>query len=191
MQKSEIFHFLKSGIEPLSDKIYGNRYRASAYLIDGTYLPCVIFQSKSKQVDQALKRFEQLKSKPEQYRMVVESFVASNSCLADYKISSVGSSRFAWPLNILQTIHGETVMGWTAFVVEMNDGKRFSYGTSLSTEFFDLPDGYDFNSIKTIYSGMVHSDTEGTRPFTLENHKQTKYFRERPFFTCYFDSLDT
>ena len=74
MNKFDIIEFLKAEVEPLPDRIYGNRYRASAYLIDGTYLPCVVFQSKGKQVDLALKRFEQEKNQPDQYRMVVEVF---------------------------------------------------------------------------------------------------------------------
>src|SRR5712664_2974149 len=47
MKSSEIIKFLKMEIEPLPDDICGNRYRAAAYLTDGTYLPCVVFQSKS------------------------------------------------------------------------------------------------------------------------------------------------
>jgi hypothetical protein len=190
MKKSEIINFLKSNIEPLPDNIFGNRYRASVHLTDGTYLPCVVFQSKTKQLELALKRFEQLKNQPGQYRKVVETFIASGSHLADYDILSVEPSPFAWSLNLLKTIHGETVMGWTAFVVEMDDGKRFSYGTSYRMEFFDIPNNYHFNNIKNIYSGMVHSDSEGTRPLTRENHENTNYFREKPFFACYLDEID-
>jgi hypothetical protein len=191
MQKIEILNFLKSEIEPLPDNISGNRYRASVHLLDGTYLPCVVFQSKIKRVELALKRFEQLKNKPDQYRIVVESFVASGSCLADYDVLSIEPSPFAWSRDILKMIHGETTMAWTAFVVEMDDGKRFSYGTSFNMKFFDLPIGYNFSRIRNIFSGMVHSDTEGTRPFTLENHKATRYLREKPFFTCYLDGIDS
>ena len=190
MNKSEIIEFLKAEIEPLPDRIWGKRYRASAYLNDGTYLPCVIFQSKGKRVDLALKRFEQEKDKPEQYRRVVESFVAHNMSVADYNLALIEVSPFAWPLSILRTIEGETTMAWTAFVVEMNDNKRFSYGTSFLMEFFDLPDGYSFNDIKKVHSGMVHSETEGTLPFTLQRHQQITYFREKPFFTCYVDGVD-
>ena len=190
MKKPEIIKFLKSDIEPLQDRIYGNRYRVSAHLIDGTYLPCVIFQSRTKQVELALKRFEQLKSQPDQYRMVVGSFVSSGSHIADYDVLSVESSPFAWSLDILKMIHGETVMAWTAFVVEMDDGKRFSYGTTFRMEFFDLPNGYSFKNIKNIYSGMVHSDLEGTRPFTHEHSEKNKYIREKPFFTCFVDGID-
>ena len=68
MNESEIIEFLKAEVETLPDSIYGNRYRATVYLIDGTYLPCVVFQSKGKRVDLALKRFEQLKNKPDDPR---------------------------------------------------------------------------------------------------------------------------
>jgi len=190
MNKSEILKFLKSEIEPMPDTINGNRYRASAYLKDGTYLPCVVFQSKSKRVNQALKRFEQLKNKPDQYRIVVESFVTQGSNVADYTIDTIEISPFAWPLSIIRTIKGETTMGWTAFVVEMNDMKRFSYGTSFLMEFFDLPNGYSCNDIKLIHSGMIHSDAEGTQPFTYEMHQQIRYFREKPFFTCFLDGIN-
>jgi hypothetical protein len=190
MNKFDIIEFLKAEVEPLPDRIYGNRYRASAYLIDGTYLPCVVFQSKGKQVDLALKRFEQEKNQPDQYRMVVEVFVASDTRVDDYNITSVEVSPFAWPLSILRTIEGETTMAWTAFVVEMNDGKRFSYGTSYLTEFFDLPKEYSFKDITRIHSGMVHSETEGTLQFTHELHPQISYFREKPFFTCYIDGIE-
>ena len=108
--------------------------------------------------------------------MVVESFVASGSCIADYHIVRIEASPFAWPLGTLQRIRGETSMGWTAFVVEMNDGKRFDYGTPFSVEFFDLPDGYGFRDIKEIHSGKVHSTTD--------------CFREKPFFTCYLNDFD-
>ncbi|MGO9446616.1 MAG: hypothetical protein ACLPXB_17860 [Thiobacillaceae bacterium] len=82
-------------------------------------------------------------------------------------------------------------MAWTAFVVEMGDGKRFSYGTSFSFEFFDIPAGYKFDDIKEIHSGMIHSDSEGMQPFTRAHNTQVKYFREKPFFTCYIDGIDT
>lgn len=159
-------------------------------MTDGTYLPCVVFQSKRRQVNLALRRFAELKDKPEAYRAVVESFAANKSCVADYEILRIEASRFAWPLSTLRQIHGETRMGWTAFVVEMNDGRRFSYGTSFRFEFFDLPSGYGFRDIKEIHSGMVHLDSDGTQPFTMDRHKQAECFREKPLFTCYLEGID-
>jgi len=38
-------------------------------------------------------------------------------------------------------------MGWTAFVVEMDDGTMHSFGTAFRMEFFDLPEGYTYRNI--------------------------------------------
>jgi hypothetical protein len=192
MNNSEIIKFLsENNIEPWPDNAYGTLYRTSAYLKDGTYLPCVAFQSKQKIVALAAKRFEELKKQPDQYKMVFESFVASGTCVDSYNIDRLEPSRFAWPLSLIKTIRGETVMSWTAFVVEMNDGKQFSYGTSFLFQFFDLPAGYGFQDIRKIHSGDVYSDSEGRQSFTMERHARVKYFREKPFFTCYIDGLET
>jgi hypothetical protein len=53
MSNEEIVNFLEGEIEPLKDPIYGDLYRASAYMNDGTYLPCAVFQSKKRLVDLA------------------------------------------------------------------------------------------------------------------------------------------
>jgi hypothetical protein len=102
----------------------------------------VVFQSATQQVELALRRFAALRTQPAQYRLVVESFVASSSRLANYEIKTVEPPPFAWPLAPVSAIHGATTMGWTAGVVEMRDGTLRSYGTSFSVEFFDLPQGY-------------------------------------------------
>jgi hypothetical protein len=185
----ELTDFLRKNIEPLSDRIYGNRYRVAARLIDDTYLPCVIFQGKKSQVDLALSRFEQLRGQPSQYRMVVESFVAGESCVADYQLKMVEPSPFAWPIATLKQIHGETVMSWTAFVVEMKDGTMYSYGTTFCTEFFDLPQGYSYADIARIHSGMVYSQEGGLQSFSMDLMKQIQPYREKPFFTCFLNGL--
>jgi len=73
----------------------------------------------------------------------------------------------------------------------MKDGKRFSYGTTFALEFFDLPEGYSHRDIKEIHSGMVHLDSDGMRPFTVDRHEQVKCLREKPYFSCYLQELDT
>ncbi len=40
LQKEDIIKFFKDNVEPLEDNAYGIGYRASVYLIDGTFLPC-------------------------------------------------------------------------------------------------------------------------------------------------------
>ena len=189
IKTDDLTNFLKSSIEPLTDQIYGNRYRAAVRLIDNTYLPCIVFQSKKSQVELALRRFDQLRGQPSQYRMVVESFVSSGSHIADYQIKAVEPSPFAWPLTTLKQIHGETVMGWTAFVVEMTDGAMYSYGTSFSFEFFDVPEGYSYNNIATVHSGMVYSQEKGLQDFSMDSQESIQTYREKPFFTCYLKEL--
>ncbi len=189
IQTHELVTFLKDNIEPLNDQIYGNLYRAAVRLKDDTYLPCVVFQSKKVQVELALRRFKELQGQRSQYRMVVENFVATGSHIADYEIKAVERSPFAWPLTILRQIHGETVMSWTAFVVEMRDGTMHSYGTTFSFEFFDLPNGYSYNDIAKIHSGMVYLREQGLQAFSLNSLSAVQVYREKPFFNCYLQQL--
>jgi hypothetical protein len=185
----DLLKFLKSSIEPIEDTIYGNRYRSAVRLLDGTYLPCVVFQSRKSRVELALHRFDQLRAVPSQYKMVVESLVAGGSIVDDYQISAVEPSPYAWPLAILKQIHGETAMSWTAFVVEMTDGTMYSYGTSFCFEFFDLPAGYSHFDIAKVHSGMVYSRERGLQSFSTDLQKEIQPYREKPFFTCYLGQL--
>jgi hypothetical protein len=189
MKTSEIAVWLKHTIEPLHDRIYGDRYRASVVLRDGTYLPCVVFQSNGRQVELAQRRFDELRTQSAQYRQVVESFVASGSRLANYEIETVEPSPFAWPHATLNTIHGEISVGWTALVVEMQDGTLHSFGTSFSFEFFDLPQGYTYANIAQIHSGMVYSQARGMAPFSLDAGQDIATYREKPYFNCYLPEL--
>ncbi|HEY6903861.1 MAG TPA: hypothetical protein VI216_06105 [Candidatus Acidoferrales bacterium] len=189
MTLDEIRTFLVNNVEPLTDKIYGNRYRVAAHLKDGTYLPCVVIQSKQQQVELALRRFDELSSKPSQYKSVVESFVSSGSKLSEYHLRDVELSPFAWPAELMRSIHGETTMGWTAFVVEMKDGTRHSYGTSFNFEFFELPPGYSHSDIVKIRSGVLYSSARGVEAFSIEGLRQTKPYTDKPFFTCYLTAL--
>ena len=189
IKPDELKNFLTSNIEPLNDQIYGNRYRAAVRLTDDTLLPCVVFQSRKLQVELALRRFHQLRDQNDQYGMVVEVFAAGGSRINDYDIKTVKQSPFAWPLELLKTIHGETVMSWTAFVAEMKDGTMYSYGTSFHFEFFDLPDGYSSADIAKIHSGMVYSQELGLRDFSMDPKNEIQPYREKPFFTCYLREM--
>ena len=190
MTGKDIAKFLEANIEPLDDAIYGPRYRASAQLVDGTDLPCVVFQSKRRLVDLALRRFTELRNELNQYRDVVGAFAASGGTVDVYNLKRVNTSPYAWPVSMLKTIHGETTMGWTAFVVEMKDSRCFSYGTPFSFEFLDLPNGYSFLDIKCIYSGAVYAKDEGLQPFSISRAQGISCLRERPFFTCYLEEIE-
>lgn len=190
IRETDIASFLKASIDPLNDSIYGNRYRAAAYLTDGTYLPCVVFQSEKKQVELFQRRMKDLESKPSQQRDVTAVFVAAGSRVNSFDLKSVEPSPYAWPFAILKTIQGETAMGWTAFVAEMRDGTLYSYGTSFNFEFFDLPTGYSYTDIAKVHCGMVYSESKGLQPYSSDLQREVRTIRERPFFTCYLKALD-
>jgi hypothetical protein len=190
MKPEKMGSFVADKVEPLPDKIYGKRYRVAAHLNDGTYLPCLVLQSRQAQVELALRRFKQHRWKGSQYKSVVETFVAGGSPVASYQLKDIEISLFAWPIELLKTIHGETTMGWTAFVTEMKDGTMYSYGTSFNFEFFDLPGGYSHSDITKIHSGVSYSKAAGLEPFSMRAVQEIQPYREKPFFTCYLQALD-
>jgi hypothetical protein len=201
--QEDVIKFLKDNVEPLEDNSYGVGYRAAAYLIDGTYLPCVIFRNPKTVVDLAIRRFKEeqsgksifSKSSGLGYYDIVKNFVTNGNCINDYDIERVEKSKFAFPLKIQLQIKGETTMGWTGFAAKMKDGKHFGFGTTFRWEFFQMPDGYTVEDIEEIINhsyvlntGELRSHREGpmTRP---EEYKNAVVYRERPFFECFIDNL--
>ena len=85
-------------------------------------------------------------------------------------------------------------MSWTAWVFRMRDGRAFSYGTSFLTEFFQLPDGYEFSDVEEVIN---HSfvDAEGNvtslrrAGIAPASYRSSLIFRERPFFACAVDGV--
>ena len=62
LNSEDIIKFLKESIQPLPNEIYGNGYRASATLIDGLHLPCILFRNPKPITDLAIKGFKQEQS---------------------------------------------------------------------------------------------------------------------------------
>lgn len=199
----DIVKYLKENIEPLEDRGSGIGYRASAYLVDGTYLPCVIFRNSKPTIDLAIRRFEEekkgkgifSKSSGLGYSDIVKVFVTSGNCVNEYDIDRVEISPFAFPLEILKQIKGETTMGWTGFAAKMKDGKHFGFGTTFLFDFFQMPDGYLVEDIEQIISHSYvlnngelksHKVPFFNRP---ADYKDAVVYRERPFFECYIDGL--
>lgn len=195
--------YLKSGVEPWPDQIFGDGYRCSAYLTDGTFLPCVMLRKTEPTLELALRRFEEEKrgkgvfrqGGTDAYRSIVRSFVAGANRLNAYDIATVELSRFAIPLSLLNQIEGETTMAWTGFVLEMKDGRRFAYGTTFGVEFFSLPNEYDFSDVSRVHnhsyvspSGEVRSLIQGLSPQPAD-YDASSVLRERPYFVCHFDAL--
>lgn len=198
--KNNIGEYLKSGVEEFPDSAYGPGYRCSAYLTDGTFLPCVMLRSSTTTVQLALRRFEEEKKgrgvfgKKGSYEQIVKTFVAGGNRVNSYDISKVEVSRYAIPLALLRQIQGETTMSWTGFVFEMKDGKMFSFGTSFSAEFFSLPDAYAFTDVERVHNHSYVS-TIGELKNLLEGYTETpndydysSVFREKPYFVCYADA---
>ena len=203
MTTEEKIKFLKDNIEPLSDKIYGDGFRASAYLKDGTFLPCVRFRNSKPITELAIKRFDEKRkgnsffSRDSKvgYNNIVKIFVTKGNKINDYDIERIEKSPFAFPKEILDQIHGETTMGWTGFCVKMTDGKIFGYGSSFLFDFFQMPNGYSANDIKEIINHSYLSKSgelkEHTVPFLdrPNDYDDKSIFRERQFFDCYMDGL--
>lgn len=187
-------------VEPLKDPIYGSRYRCSLTLKDGTVLPCAIIQSKDRLVDLAKRRIkDEMDGRGrlgghDPYGQVVSTFVTAGNRINDYDVASSSSSRYAIPASLLSRIHGETTMGWTGWVFRMRDARCFSYGSSFHTEFFQLPDGYDFSDVDEVIN---HSfvDSNGTvsplksGALLPPGYRPDMVLRERIFFTCAVDGL--
>jgi hypothetical protein len=140
MKPEEIVRFVKNNIEPLpAIAHYGQRYRVSATLTDGTFLPCVVVEATKHVVELAMRRFEEEKkgsikailSRSGGCQKIVENIVTTGNCVNYYDIRSVQMSRFSIPLQRLREIAGETSMGWTEFYATMSDGVEFRFGTTF------------------------------------------------------------
>ncbi len=192
--------YLRSGVEPLPDSAYGNGYRCSAYLTDGTYLPCVMLRESSMVTKLAVRRFEQEKTgkgilrSGNGYETIVKHFVASGNRVNHYDIAKVEPSRYAIPLALLKQIRGETTMSWTGFVLETRDGKFVAFGTAFSMEFFDIPDGYSFSDVLAVHNHSYVSPTGELKSLVQGMSQQPSDYdlslvqRERPYFVCYYDA---
>ncbi|MFN5647685.1 MAG: hypothetical protein ACK458_09245 [Sphingobacteriales bacterium] len=202
-QTEDIIKFLKGNIEPLDDNAYGAGYRASVYLTDGTFLPCVIFRNPNTIVDLAIRRFKEeqsiksifSRSSGIGYHKIVKTFVASGNCINEYDIDRVEKSKFAFPLRIQKQILGETTMGWTGFAAKMKDEKCFGFGTSFNWEFFQMPEGYSVDDIEEIINHSYVLKSGELRTHTVpffeqpDDYEDAVIYRERPFFQCFIDNL--
>jgi hypothetical protein len=191
MTPDEIAAFVVRNVEPLEDKFYGNRYRVAARLKDGTYLPCVVLQSRKAHRRLVLRRFREDRWLRPRYWVVAAFFASLRSRIPERQLQDVEVSPFAGPIKLLRNIQGETSMGWTAFVVEMKDGTMCSYGTQFSDEFFDIPQGYRHSDIRGIHSGMAYSKLKGLVNARMLPLEETRPYREKPFRTCYLKGLDS
>jgi hypothetical protein len=192
--------YLATGVEPFPDSIYGDGYRCSAFLEDGTFLPCVMLRRAGPLVALAKKRLDEEKGgwgffkSGNGYDAIIKTFVASGNRLNDYDIAKIEPSKYAIPMSLLKQIEGETTMGWTGFVFEMDDGALLALGTSFQVEFFNIPERYTFGNVVRVHNhsyvtkdGKLGSLREGmgTQP---GDYDWSSVHRERPYFICYYDT---
>lgn len=168
MEQNEILKFLKENISPLIDDFYGTRYRASVYLKDGTFLPCVLFSAQKKNMgcDKKL----------------------------DYTdIERIEKSKNAFSLEILKQIHGETLMSWTGFILKMKDGKCFNFGTTFSFLFFDFPEGYSSSDIVEVINHSYmdkNNEIQEYRKHSIRELDGIKIYHQiSDYYICHLDEL--
>lgn len=194
MNEQDIIEFLKSQIEPLEDDAYGNCYRASVYLVDGIYLPCVVFRNTKTIIELAKKRFDE-EREADDYDELIKSFVARGNSINFHQIAKVEKSNYAFPRSIVYKIMGETTMAWTAFAAKMKDGKYIGFGTSFNREFFEMPDNYSVDDIVKIINNSYVLPNGKLRPLKEmfieppDDYKDAITYRERVFFVCFIDKL--
>ena len=148
MTTEEKIEFLKKNIEPINDQIYGDGFRASAYLTDGTYIPCVRFRNPKPITELAIRRFDEErkgksifhKNSGFGYEDIVQSFLVKKNQIWENDIERIEKSPFAFSKEILGQIKGETTMSWTGFCVKMDDGKLFGYGSRFLFDFLVIID---------------------------------------------------
>ncbi|SMC35973.1 hypothetical protein [Papillibacter cinnamivorans] len=204
MCEEAIIKFLKENSEPLPNQSYGIGYRAAIYLVDGTYLPCIIFRNSKIIVEHAIRRFKDeqtgksiFKDAKHGYYDTVKTFVTKGNCVNAYDIAKVEKSKYAFPISTLYKIHGEALMSWTGFVAKMKDGKSFTFGTTFLTEFFDMPKGYSVDDIVEIINHSYISKTGEVKSYYADSFNplgenpvdDNDIYRERPYFECYLDNL--
>jgi hypothetical protein len=197
----ERFQSVLASVEPLLDSIRGPRYRCAITLKDGTHLPCAVLRSKQKIIELAKRRIREessgkgmLRLLPDPYGEILSTFVADRNCIDDDNVAFAALSKFAPPPSLLKRIHGETTMGWTGWVFEMKDGKRFQFGSKYSMEFFHLPDGYSFDDVTEVHNHSYLSSDGALQSLKRggmlpDDYKPATIFRERIFFTCYIGDI--
>ena len=196
-----VAEYVASGPEPYPDQIYGDGYRCSAYLKDGTYLPCVLLRKSAPTTKLALDRFDQEKrgkgifrSSSDAYEKIVRHFLTTGNRIDAHDIAKVEASRYAIPLDILKNVTGETAMSWTGFVLQMRDGKLLALGTTFLTEFLDIPDGLSFADTLAVHNHSYVSASGELRPLNRglaaqpTDYDPARINRERLYFVCYHDA---
>jgi hypothetical protein len=182
-QEQEFCKYLEKEIEPIS---YGEfnetAYRASVYLLDNTYIPCVLFRNSYAQADRAIREFEIVRNSPPvddriNYRSYVRAFTTGDNIIASNIISKIENSPYAIPISCYNQLAAMMKIenGGLSFLGRMNDGKKFDFFIDSDIEFIDMPDGYVASQLAEI---IPHARRE-----------DFKDLKEKFYFNCYLDCI--
>lgn len=178
-----IQELVRAGIEEVPADFGGPGYRCSAWLRDGTHLPCVFVQRIGPNADRLQEIVEEERRGEGAYELTANPLrealkvqLCRRNLVASHDIKRIEPSPFAIPLSLLTQVSGETAMSLWLFELESNDGQCFTFmGSHLASMlFFDLPPGLQFSDFKKVHNVARRAPKEPT-------------FRERPFFECFVD----
>src|SRR5450755_3134335 len=116
MKEAEIAEWVVHNIEPLVGSQNSKLFRCSATLTDDLFLPCVIVKSKKDLTKLAIKRFEECRNYQGEknllydYSYIVGHFACSGNRINHYQIKALQKSSYAFPLERMREILGETSM---------------------------------------------------------------------------------
>ena len=145
-------------------------------------------------VDSAVRSFKkgrtghrQFSDSKQELRSVLSRVAAVANGVNSSNVATVGRSKYALPMELLNQIKSETSMGWTGWVFEMSDGKLFSFGTAHSLAFFELPDGFEFGDVAKVHNHSYLCDQGKlvTRGGDHEHVKPGKVYEDLPYLECF------
>ena len=175
INQKTIISFLKSNIEPFGDMYNKEAYRAAVHLIDGTYMPCVIFMNKKNISKLLLDRFTDLQDRNNFIDNNIVPSLFDGACTLQFvSVEKIEISKFAIPdklRNILLST-GETGMSYTSFVGQMDDGQEFTFASQSDFAFLQMPAGYSAQRLTNV---IPHKKTTG------------EVYLDMPYFHCFID----
>lgn len=200
-KQKEIVSFLKNNIEPIIVSDGELVYRASAYLLDGLLLPCVVFRNSQKayvkmedNLKQSIKRSFFGKKIRETYIHYLLTLNKQNT-INIIDISKVEKSKYSLPAHLLKRFDSTDFFLADGFVGIMSDGTTIGFGSNSNYCFLDMPDGYtadDIVEVKENHYVLTSGQVVERFRDSLDNtelYKDTVTYANRPYFTCYLNDL--
>jgi len=207
--RTNILEYIDKKVGRFPDSVFGEGARCSAYLKDGTYLPCVLMRDWNKVVSLFLKRLNQEKSgigvfgKNQELaeETLIRFFMSNQNIVKLSDIDRVEPSPYAIPRSMVEELNLETPSRLSrkttgGFALQMNDGQVFYYrNIGLHQEFYDIPKGYRFSDVEKFHKVAVYIKINREVEARIENENESVrlipdvWFTHKPFFVCYTDGF--